>query len=124
MIQTEVCDACKAAGKTDPRDCNECIKLHVAYAESLGKESPIKTFNLLCTYYASDNSTIELPLYTEWSDIEEWHVKWNVFHYRLRGEDIERAIGLNGDSEIADQKRPVSVSVYDEDYAQEIDSTS
>ena len=122
MIQEEVCDACKNAGKTDPSTCEDCIQLHVAYAESMGLPSPIQTYNISCTYYASDSAYINLPMFKTWDDIESWHVKWGTFHYKLKGEEDWREWPVSGDIEIGDQKNPVSVSIYDEDYSEEIDS--
>lgn len=122
MIQDQVCDSCKDASLTDPSNCDSCIKLHIAYAESMGKPCPVEIYNVSCTYYASDTSMIELPLYKTWKDIEEWHVKWSVFHYKLKGEEDWREHALNGAWEISDSKRPVSVTIETEDFEKEVAS--
>lgn len=121
MIQDHVCDFCKDAGLTDPSNCQSCIKLHVAYAESMSKPCPVQIYNVLCTYYASDTSVIELPLYKTWEDVEEWYVKWSIFYYKLKGEENWREQTLDGTWEV-DTKRPVNVTIETEDFEKEVAS--
>lgn len=122
MIETTVCDACKAAGKTDPSKCDQCIEFHQKYAVAMGKPDPIQTYEVSCTYYATGSSTIHLPLYKTWEDVEEWYVKWGELHFRLKGETEWGRHSLAEDISIGDQKTPVGVTIHSEDYAEEIAS--
>lgn len=124
MIETTVCDACKAAGKTNPSKCDQCIEFHQKYAVAMGKPDPINRVNVTCTYYASGSSLIDLPLYKTWDDIEEWYVKWGVLHFRLKGETEWGEITLQSDIEVdTDAKTPVSVTINSEDFDEELAST-
>lgn len=66
------------------------------------------------TYYAGALATIDLPV--EWSEVKDWYVKWDTFHYTTGGDWCE--IELNSEFLGAiDTKRPKTVTVYatDED---------
>ena len=72
--------------------------------------------NLYCTAYAS----IELPI-SSWSDVKEWYVKWDYLNYTLDGETwqkVQLESSLDGG---VDWKRPSSVTVYTEDFQEELD---
>lgn len=65
------------------------------------------------TYYASTTGIIDLPEGKTWDDVEHWFVKWDTFHYRLKGEKDYREIELCSDPmNIIDWKRPSTVEVY------------
>lgn len=124
MIETTVCDACRAAGKTDPSKCDQCIEFHQKYAVAMDKPDPINRVNVTCTYYASGSSLIDLPLYKTWDDIEEWHVKWGVLHFRFKGETEWGGITLQSAMEVhIDAKKPISVTISSEDFDEELAST-
>ena len=123
MFEEEVCNTCKKEGKTDPKDCPVCIQMHKDYAKIMGKESPVESIYVNCTYYGSTSTLIELPLYISWEDIEGHYIKWNIFCYKLKDEDNFREIELSYDYEIGDMKHPDGWSIYDEDYNGKLDSS-
>ena len=60
-------------------------------------------------YYSGALSTVDLPV--DWTDIKDWYIKWDTFHYTTGEEWAE--VELNSDfSDAIDTKRPKSVTVY------------
>ena len=59
---------------------------------------------------------LELPEGVKWEDIEGWYVKWNCFHYRLKGQEewVEHDMG-GIDLDSIDSKRPVDVQIIEVD---------
>ena len=58
-------------------------------------------------------STIEVPF--GWEQVEEWFVKWDTLHYKLKNEQTWKEICLNSNQEeCIDWKRPNSTVIRDE----------
>jgi hypothetical protein len=121
LIESLACDECKNKSDKQPDSCEECKKLHIAYAESMGKPSPIMAINITNTYYASGSSMLKLPMYKTWGDVESWLVIDGVLYLKLKGEEKEREYNLSEDIDVEDSKYPVSSTIYTEDYAEELD---
>lgn len=121
LIESLACDECKNKSDKQPDSCEECIKIHIAYAESMGKPPPIMTINISNTYYASGNSTLELPMYKTWDDVESWSVKYGVLYLKLKGEEKEREYDLVEDINLGDPSYPLSSTIFTENYAKELD---
>ena len=66
------------------------------------------------TLFAGTRSDIEIEGIEDFSEVKEWFVKWDTFHYTLDGENWKE-IELNSEStDCIDWKRPLSVKIFDE----------
>ena len=66
------------------------------------------------TLFAGTSSDIEIEGIKDFSEVKEWFVKWDTFHYTLDGENWKE-IELNSESiDCIDWKRPLSVEIFDE----------
>lgn len=75
-------------------------------------------FSVTCWYNACSTSTVTLPDGIGWADIESWYIKWNCFHYVLKGETEWSETDLGDiNFEDMDTKRPTEVEIcrVDED---------
>jgi hypothetical protein len=72
--------------------------------------------NICLTYYCSPSNEIEIPGVESWSDIKEWYVKWDTFHYTLDGKEWLEVEMYSDLMECIDTKRPASATVYDADF--------
>jgi hypothetical protein len=73
-------------------------------------------------YHCCPCNEVEIPGIESWSDIKQWYVKWDTFYYTLDGEkwlEVEMDSDL---MECIDTKRPASATVYDANYANELDA--
>lgn len=71
-------------------------------------------------YYCGSTELIELPC--DWSDVEEWFIKWETFHFRRKGSDKFEEIDLTFDLyDGVDTKRPVLAVILDETGEEELD---
>ena len=113
------CELCRSQNITDPDICDSCIELHQKYAQLMGREDPVTKIQVCATYYSSVTETIQLPLYKTWDDVEDQYIKYDVFHYKLKGEHIWREVTMDGPIAIGDTKRPISYSIHSEDYITE-----
>lgn len=65
------------------------------------------------TLSAGTCAEINISEIKDFSEIKEWFVKWDVFHYTLDGEKwMEIELGSDA-MEAIDWKRPISVEVRD-----------
>lgn len=70
-------------------------------------------YALSMTLYSVAVGEVELPDDKNWDDIKDWYVKWDTFHFLLKGESEYRARELRSDlTDGTDWKRPTSISVY------------
>jgi hypothetical protein len=71
---------------------------------------------------------VELPPGKTWADVEDWYVKWDTFHFKIKGEDKYREESLHSSTDNVDWKRPSYVSIHPTgengycDYNEEFDS--
>ena len=66
------------------------------------------------TLFAGTSSDIEIEGIKDFSEVKEWFVKWDTFHYTL-DEENWKEIELNSEStDCIDWKRPLSVKIFDE----------
>jgi len=80
----------------------------------------MKTYNLVVEYLININVSVELPEGYTWDDIDTWYVKWDVFHACLKdGTNIQMDIESSLDD--LELKRPDFVTVYNDDFSDEID---
>lgn len=71
------------------------------------------TYALSAQYYAGAVGSVELPEGKTWEDIEEWYVKWDVLHFKLKEEEAWKEVELGfGAVDIVDWKHPISIGVY------------
>lgn len=65
-------------------------------------------------YYCGGTDMVDLPC--DWSDIEEWYIKWETFHFKRKGREEFEEIELNLDPcNDVDSKRPVQTRILNED---------
>ena len=65
-------------------------------------------------YRAGNSTNVELPEGRQWSDVENWYVKWGVLYVTFKdGEEFEH--NMDDDIDIYTTKRPCSSIVYDEE---------
>jgi len=63
-------------------------------------------------YACCPSTTIDIPEIENWNGVEEWYVKWDKLHYKVRGEWHE--IGLDSNSlETISWKRPINTEIVD-----------
>ena len=65
------------------------------------------------TLFAGTSSDIEIEGIKDFSEVKEWFVKWDTFHYTL-DEENWKEIEMNSESDCTDWKRPLSVEIFDE----------
>lgn len=66
------------------------------------------------SYHAGFFSFVDLGD-TQWEDITDWYIKWEEFHYKVKGNPDWQSIHMEAETEI-DWKRPLdgSLTVYDD----------
>lgn len=68
--------------------------------------------DIMTVLHCSTSSEIETPNVSDWSEIKDWFVKWDSFHYTLDGETWEKPIELYSEAqECIDWKRPINVRI-------------
>lgn len=72
------------------------------------------TFQLITELNCSSVNEVELENVEQWSDIEEWYIKWDTLHYTLDGETWYE-VSLESDplADTIDWKRPKYMEVRD-----------
>jgi hypothetical protein len=74
------------------------------------------------TFYSGCNATVELPDGHTWDEIQDWYIKWNTLHFKLKGVEAWGEIELQlTDADVVDYKRPESVSVFPVDEEDNVD---
>lgn len=70
------------------------------------------------SYQCVPSCEVEIPI-ESFDDIKKWYIKWHTFHYTLDG-DTWREIELDDFTfEAMDTKRPISTTIYSDDYSKE-----
>lgn len=65
------------------------------------------------TYYAGTATEIDID--ADWKDVDTWWIKWDTFHYTLKGSEEEHSVEMNNSLEdTVDWKRPVASRVANE----------
>lgn len=76
---------------------------------------------VICEYSMNTEGRVDLPEGKTWEDVESWYVKWDVFHFKLKGEEVWHECEMNSSADIGsvDWKRPARVDILatDEDGA-------
>lgn len=81
-----------------------------------------KKYHVNTVLYCGTQGTVELPPGYSWEDVEEWFVKWDTLHYKLKGNDVWHDAELNSTlDDIIDWKRPSGVTIYNEELTEEVD---
>ncbi len=74
---------------------------------------------VVCEYSMNTTGLVDLPEGKTWEDVESWHVKWDIFHFKLKEDDawLEFRMDSAGGVENVDWKRPAHIEVVpvDED---------
>jgi hypothetical protein len=67
----------------------------------------------VCAEYSGYSyHSFDLPEGKSWDDVVDHFVKWNIFHFRLKGEEGWRKVDMGGmDYDTIDMKRPIGVEV-------------
>lgn len=68
---------------------------------------------VVSNYNLATEGQVELPEGKAWEDIESWFVKWDSFHFKLKGSGEWHELEMNSDSgmDSVDYKRPSEVQI-------------
>lgn len=78
---------------------------------------------LSCAYHANTLGHADLPGVESWDEVEDWYVKWDTLHYKLKGKKEEwQEYALNSNTEeVIDWKYPAISDIYPCDDEKNVD---
>jgi hypothetical protein len=80
-------------------------------------EADMGQVGVICTYYATRRAVLDLPDEKSWNDVEEWHVKGETLHLRLKGDEAWHDVSLNDmdTNDSIDVETPIQVEIGEVD---------
>ena len=71
--------------------------------------------NIIINQTLLAGTSVSIDVDFDWDDVEEWYVKWDTLHYKLRSEPEFREIELNSQNpDCVGWCWPYSVTILDE----------
>lgn len=82
----------------------------------------MKTYTIEASYNTGSHGKVTFPEGKSWDDVSDWYVKWDTLHVQWKGAQENEAFELNSDNtDGTDWKRPLHVTVFGRDAADETD---